>query len=362
MARRAHTLCPGNRAPARSRPDAEPLAASAGVGKVLARPVGTVLGRRLAQDAVCDTPLVDSRPAVGAVIALKSLTEAKTRLDAPTDLRQRIALSMFLDTAAAVSSVADQTVVISTQPGLADLLRQLQIEASVLADDPTNGLNPALQLGETWLRAAGADRILACVGDLPSLNPSAVRAVLSAADRAGEPQDADRRYFVSDAAGVGTTMLITDRSPLRPRFGGLSGRAHRDSGAEPLTAPTIADEAQLDHWARARRDVDTEEDLHAAYRLGLGRWTTSLIDPTTGTTGTFHTVTVAEPCGPSSTSTAAQVQAVESAIEGFACSVITESGSRLPLALAAFQGEGRRLRAGQRLHAVIGSGRVLTAW
>ena len=76
------------------------------------------------------------------MIALKSLTEAKTRLDAPTDLRQRIALSMFLDTAAAVSSVADQTVVISTQPGLADLLRRLQIEASVLADDHDERTQP----------------------------------------------------------------------------------------------------------------------------------------------------------------------------------------------------------------------------
>lgn len=300
------------------------------------------------------------------MIALKSLAQAKTRLNAPADLRQRIALSMFLDTAAAVSAVADLTVVVSTQPGLQDLLHQMQIEATVLADDRPSGLNPALQLGERWLRAAGANRILACVGDLPSLTSAAVRAVLNAAERPvdqlDEQQGAERRYFVSDTAGLGTTMLITHRSPLQPRFGGPSGRAHRDSGAEPLTAPVLAGETQLEDWARARRDVDTEEDLREAYRLGLGGWTESLIDPTTGTTGTFQTVTVAGGCGSSPASTAAQGQAVELAVDEFAYTVLTESGSRLPLALAAVQGQGRRLRAGQRLHAVIGSGRVLAAW
>lgn len=335
---------------------------------VLGRSWGQAWADGVLEEAVCDTPLVNSSPRIGAVIALKSLTEAKTRLSAPADLRQRIALSMFLDTAAAVSAVADQTVVVSTQPGLQELLHRMQIEASVLADDQPSGLNPALRLGEAWLRAAGAERILACVGDLPSLTSVAVRTVLNAAERpvdqVDEKQGAERRCFVPDTAGLGTTMLITNRSPLQPRFGGPSGQAHRDSGAEPLTPPALAGQAQLEDWARARRDVDTEEDLREAYRLGLGRWTGSLIDPTTGNPGTFQTVTVAERFGPFPASVAApkQVQAVESAAGEVDYSVITESGSRLPLALAAVQGQPRQLRTGQRLHAVIGSKRVLAAW
>lgn len=309
---------------------------------------------------------MDSSPKVGAVIALKSLTEAKTRLSAPSDLRQRIALTMFLDTAAAVSAVADQTVVVSTQPGLQELLHRMQIDANVLADEPPSGLNPALRHGEAWLRNAGGDRILACVGDLPSLTSSAVRMVLTAADRSVDRVDkqprAERRYFVSDMAGLGTTMLITDQSPLQPRFGGPSGQAHLDSGAESLRPPASASHEELEDWSRARRDVDTEEDLREAHRLGLGGWTASLIDPRTGSPGTLQTVTVAERFGTSSASTAQQVQAANSAAEEFGFVVMTESGYRLPLTLAAIQGRADRLRAGQRLHAVIGSGQVLAAW
>lgn len=324
----------------------------------------TVTGPRLGI-VVCDTPLVYSRPRVGAVIALKRLAQAKTRLSAPAALRQQIALSMFLDTAAAIAAVADETVVISAQPGLQTILNRMDVDARVLADDRPSGLNPALRLGESSLRTAGADRILACVGDLPSLTPAAVRMVLAAVDRSADPQDAPRglhqRCFVPDAAGIGTTMLIADRAALEPRFQGTSGRAHQDSGAVPLEPPTGTGPAGLADWARARRDVDTEDDLQAAYQLGVGRSTRSLIDPVTGNAGAFETVTVIEQTD-GGWASAVPSGAAESEDEQICYAVLTESGLRLSLAQAALQDRSDRLRTGQRLHVLIGSGRVLTAW
>lgn len=301
------------------------------------------------------------------MIALKPLARAKTRLNAPTALRQRIALSMFLDTLTAVSAVADQTLVVSSEPGLSALLDRMSIDASVLVEDHPTGLNPALRLGEARLRATGAELILACVGDLPCLTAASVRAVLHAVDgaggEAGEGGDADpdqrRRCFVPDAAGIGTTMLIAHRAALEPRFQGRSGQAHLDSGAVALTPAamamaagmgigtgmSMADPASPELWARVRRDVDTAEDLQSAYRLGVGPWTGALIDPDLERPGVLQTVTVAEMSEPAN-----------------AFAVITESGSELPLDLAIVHDRTRQLRAGQRLLAVIGSGRVLAAW
>ncbi len=299
---------------------------------------------------------------VGAVIALKALAEAKSRMDAPPPLRRRLALAMFLDTVEALSAVIEPTMVVSGQPGLQALLHRLEIDAVVLADDQPRGLNAALQLGEDGLLAAGVDRVLACVGDLPTLTPAAVRTVLAAADRQ-QADDPATRFFVPDASGVGTTMLIATRSSLGPRFQGSSAAAHLDSGARALVpatpaliepadgaesvgGPDIASRHGSDgqEWLRARRDVDNEEDLRSAYRLGVGPWTRALIDPATGSLGTFQSITVA------------------SAIDGTRYQAITGTGHRLPLELGSVQDRPVTLRSGQRLQAVTGFGRILAAW
>ena len=75
------------------------------------------------------------------------------------------------------------------------------------------------------------------------------------------------RGFVADAEGVGTTLLAAaPGTPLQPRFGADSARAHRDSGAVALPAP-----------AALRRDVDTPADLREALRLGVGPRTRDVV-------------------------------------------------------------------------------------
>ena len=106
--------------------------------------------------------------------------------------------------------------------------------------------------------------VLACVGDLPALRPDSVRAVLEAA----RPHP---RAFLSDASRIGTTMLIARQVELDPHFGGHSARAHEASGAVRLSPPL------LPSLPDARTDVDTENDLAMADRLGVGQATAEVL-------------------------------------------------------------------------------------
>jgi 2-phospho-L-lactate guanylyltransferase len=194
------------------------------------------------------------------------------------------------------------------------------------------GLNRALGYGAALLAEQGCTMVVACVGDLPALSSGSVRRVTDAATWP--------RSFVADVSGVGTTMLVARESVLDPHFQGHSAAAHRASGAVPLT-----DEVLGSPVADARRDVDTEIDLSAAYRLGLGRATAALVDTATGALGRYDSVTA----------TGHHDEAGDQL-------VITSSGHRLALPAAALQDGLRRPRRGQRLHAVTSGGTVLAAW
>jgi 2-phospho-L-lactate/phosphoenolpyruvate guanylyltransferase len=91
------------------------------------------------------------------------------------------------------------------------------------------------------------------------LRPDELAAALAAAERAP-------RCFVADAHGTGTTLLTAMRTGLRPAFGPGSAAAHRAGGAVELTGD----------WPGLVRDVDTEADLRAALRLGIGPRTRGL--------------------------------------------------------------------------------------
>jgi 2-phospho-L-lactate/phosphoenolpyruvate guanylyltransferase len=189
-------------------------------------------------------------------------------------------------------------IVISNQAYLAERLHRQGIRARVIAEPVDAGINPALRHGEDMARAAGFSGTLACVGDLPALRPQSIRRVVAAAAKVP-------RAFVADVSGEGTTILISHGVELDPRFQGESAAAHRASGAFQL-GPAELGGTLLD----ARRDVDDEADLSEAFQLGLGPATSQLFDKT----GQLGRYTV----------------------------IMTQSG--------------------QRLHAVISSGRVLSAW
>ncbi len=275
----------------------------------------------------------DGARSVAAVVALKPSEYAKSRLDLPPPLRQRLAETMALDTLRALADSVAHVAVVSGEPALASRLGRAGIPATVWPEPPEPGMNAALAYGAERLRAEGFGTVLACVGDLPALRMSSVDRVLRAAQ--GVP-----RAFLPDASGVGTTMLVAADAPLLPGFTGRSADRHQRGGALPLSEDRLGESVP-----DARRDVDTEVDLVAAIGLGVGPFTTALVDAADGRLGEYQVVTATDWTDASGRRLA-----------------VTAAGRRILLPDGATAGVARAVRSGQRLHAVTAANRVLSAW
>jgi 2-phospho-L-lactate/phosphoenolpyruvate guanylyltransferase len=208
------------------------------------------------------TPTTDSAWVV--VVPVKHGDIAKSRLTGVT-ARQRTELArafpadcasaaLACDLVGTVVVVTDDTVAAATMRG---------VGATVIADEPDAGLNPALQHARAWVRRRIGDvPVVVLSGDLPALRPGDLSTALTRAQRC-------TRAFLPDLAGGGTTLLAAQPDvDLDPRFGTTSRRRHRDSGACELDAEGLA---------TLRRDVDTWDDLEEAVRLGVGPHTAAVL-------------------------------------------------------------------------------------
>jgi 2-phospho-L-lactate guanylyltransferase len=188
------------------------------------------------------------------VVPAKRLALAKTRLRPLTDgarvAHTDVVLALLADTVVAALDCprVQRVLVVTDDPAAAETVRALG--AATVADEPDEGLNPALAHGA---RSLGAEAVAALSSDLPALRPEELAAALEAAGAAP-------RCFVADAEGTGTTLLTAVRAPLDPRFGTGSAAAHRASGAVLLDGD----------WPGLATDVDTEAALRAALSLGVG--------------------------------------------------------------------------------------------
>ena len=135
-------------------------------------------------------------------------------------------------------------------------------------------------------------------------------------------------------------MLVARDAPLAPDFSGRSAARHRAGGAVPLTEEMLGEPL-----ADARRDVDTEVDLVAAVSLGVGPFTTALLNPAGGQLGHYQVVTAT-----GWTDDHGQALAV------------TAGGRRVVLPDGVVAETRHAVRSGQRLHAVTAGSRVLSAW
>ncbi|WP_280315882.1 2-phospho-L-lactate guanylyltransferase [Nocardia abscessus] len=206
--------------------------------------------------------------AVHAVIAVKSLDRAKSRLAdrLRPEHRARLVLAMLADTVtatAAVGAVVSVTVV-TPDPAVADLARTLGADVHPEPRRPrADGLNAALAATADALRGAhGPIDLLALQADLPALRPEELSDMLAAAPRG-------LRSIVVDHEGSGTAALVV-RDPvaaLDPRFGPRSARSHIDAGAVDLSGD----------WPGLRLDVDTADDLDRAVALGAGNATRAVL-------------------------------------------------------------------------------------
>jgi 2-phospho-L-lactate guanylyltransferase len=188
---------------------------------------------------------------------VKVLAQAKSRLAAfAGPCRAALALAMAADTVAAALDCPEVARVIAVTGDPRAAAELAALGAVVIGDEPARGLNAALRHGAALAagRWPGAG-IGALAADLPALRPAALGAGLRAAARW-------RHAFVPDAAGSGTTLYTArEGGAFAPRFGTASARRHRAAGAAELSPPGLA---------TLRQDVDTEEDLAEAARLGLG--------------------------------------------------------------------------------------------
>ena len=198
-----------------------------------------------------------------AVVPVKRLPLAKTRIALPADLRAELALAIAADTVAAcraTSAVARIVVVTDDEDAAA---RLAELGAVVVPDAPDAGLNPALRHGAAFAAVGEMPvGVVALSSDLPALTAADLGSVL---ERAGEAA----MSFVADAAGTGTTLLAARSVDLfDPQFGPDSAQRHRDVGAVDLSDAA---------GTRVRRDVDTLADLMDAVRLGCGPAVTALL-------------------------------------------------------------------------------------
>lgn len=199
---------------------------------------------------------------VTAVVPVKRLASAKSRLRVPAEQRQALVLAFAMDTISALSGsplVAD-VVVVTSDPLVARRVRSLG--ARVVPDQGT-GLTEALAGG---VRAAVATTpgtgVAVVPADLPCLRaPHVTQALAHGTGREGA--------FVPDRSGTGTTFVIHPPGvEVRTAYGPASAAGHRRLGLRCLNGAP----------AGARHDVDTLADLAEARALGLGAHTLAALD------------------------------------------------------------------------------------
>lgn len=197
------------------------------------------------------------------ILPVKQTAIAKSRLTGiSAPVRRRLALAFACDAADAALGCPLITEVVAVTNDERAGCELAALGVLVVPDAPDAGLNAALAWAAADVRRREPAANLAVMSaDLPAVRAADLGIALAAA-----PQ---RRWFLADEAGDGTTMLGAPAPfDLLPAFGADSSAAHRASGAVQL--PTF-------DVPRLRVDVDTAEDLRAAVRLGVGAATARVL-------------------------------------------------------------------------------------
>jgi 2-phospho-L-lactate/phosphoenolpyruvate guanylyltransferase len=204
------------------------------------------------------------RAAWALVLPVKDGSIAKSRL-APFagDLRPQLALAMAADCVAAALRCGLVALVVAVTNDRATAATLGGLGAVVVPDAPAAGLNPALVHGAAFARGRSPGYgVGAMSADLPALRTQELAAALGSAPK-------DRRSFVADCEGSGTTLLLAPSGvDLAPAFGAGSAKSHEAAGAVRLGGAGLRS---------LRRDVDTEPHLLEAVQLGVGPRTRAVL-------------------------------------------------------------------------------------
>ena len=201
---------------------------------------------------------------VVALVPVRSLSGAKSRLGEPLDAEERADLVLALlqrtvEQALAATRLAG--VVVVSQD--ADLLRRARALGAASLLQETDGLNQGLD--EARLAAgAEATAVMVLPVDLPAIAASAIDRLVEAADLAhfGAP-DRPVVALVPDQHGKGTNALLVAPPDAIPFCFGTGSRAKHAAAAEAVGATYLELDGPLAF------DLDTSDDLLEADRLGL---------------------------------------------------------------------------------------------
>jgi len=189
---------------------------------------------------------------VAAIIPIRSLDGAKSRLGAVLDAEERHDLAARLarqTIAAAVASTGlAETLVVTVD----DAVRAIALELGARPlRQRSEGLNHGLREARDEAMAAGAEAILILPGDLPDVTAAALQPILATLDDPVRPLVA----IVADRHGRGTNaLLVAPPDAIEFCFGGDSRAAH-------AAAAQAAGATLVELGGPLGLDLDTPEDL-----------------------------------------------------------------------------------------------------
>ncbi|HSO30793.1 MAG TPA: 2-phospho-L-lactate guanylyltransferase [Candidatus Sulfomarinibacteraceae bacterium] len=204
------------------------------------------------------------RPATWALIPLRGLEDAKTRLGAELDPEERYELVVEMATRTLAAARGAEglagTVLVTADPAAARLAEGFGARTIV---QRLPGLNAALREARAVALDHGAAAILVLPIDLPAVSATAIEAVLAAAFEHLAP-DRPVVLAVPDRHGTGTNLLfVSPPGTIEPAFGEGSFATHR-AATEAAGAVFVRLEGPL------TLDLDTGADLLAAEAAGAG--------------------------------------------------------------------------------------------
>ncbi|MFL5733628.1 MAG: 2-phospho-L-lactate guanylyltransferase [Chloroflexia bacterium] len=184
-----------------------------------------------------------------ALVPVKSLAEAKSRLAEALSPAQRraLALDMLRHVLASIvsSGAVDRIAVISPEPDTLPLP-----PGTIPLTQSRSGLNNVLEQGRVWAASTGAEALLVAHADLPLLNPEDIRAMAALADAPNTV------VLAPDRHQVGTNlMLVRPLARAHFSFGTRSYQIHRSK----YTESGMAVETYISRGTSL--DVDTPVDL-----------------------------------------------------------------------------------------------------
>ena len=192
-----------------------------------------------------------------ALVPIRGLETAKTRLGEDLDPEERVALvtTLLRRTLAATRDARgiSGTIVVTMDADAAGVAKELRAIGLV---ERAPGLNQAIEAARSVAVARGATAVLVLPADLPSVSAEAIDAFLgSAAELAGAPGIV---AIVPDRHGLGTNaLLVSPPGAIDPAFGEGSRAAHAARAASARVA-------WLELDGPLSLDLDTPADLLAA--------------------------------------------------------------------------------------------------